>query len=132
MQTRLILVKTLLAPIITYGSQLYSCMDSISKQKLNVAFNSCIRFVHSLRPSDYVSHMTHCIFGSSLMTHFTIEICKYIFKIIRSRVPEYLYDKFEFSSSNRTYNLNIPRSSSLQTRRSFFVLGARIWNNLPV
>jgi hypothetical protein len=60
-------------PHINYGNVFFSTVDSASQRRLNVAFNSCLRYVHDIPRWEHVSHLASTIFGVSLATHATHE-----------------------------------------------------------
>jgi hypothetical protein len=62
--------------------------------RLNVAFNSCLHYVHDILRREYVSHLVPTIIGDPLVTHL---------RIIRH--PCNLYTFYHFASSARTRNL---------------------------
>jgi hypothetical protein len=51
------MVVSLIMPNIGYGGIVYAGTDAASQQKLNIAFKACLRYIHSLRRLDHVSHL---------------------------------------------------------------------------
>lgn len=125
------LIVALIMPIISYCNPLFSAMDAGSLQKLQVAFNSCTRFVYRLRRYDHVSALSNRILGMSLCDYFKLHKCIFMFKIILFRSPSYLYENLQFLRSNRSYNLLVPRAKFVQTRNTFFFQSVLLWNQIP-
>lgn len=129
---KLNLVRALFMPIINYGSVVFSNPDSSSFRKLELAFNSAIRYVYGLRKFDHISRFSCSITGCSLREHINIRNCIFLFNIIKTRQPAYLYEKLCFAQSNRTRNINVPHFNYLSSKRLFFFHAIRLWNSLPL
>jgi hypothetical protein len=56
------LVVSLVMSHIGYG--LYAGADAASQRRLNVALRACLRYIHSLRRLDYVSHFKTSVMGA--------------------------------------------------------------------
>jgi hypothetical protein len=46
------------------GYGLYAGADAASQRRLNVALRACLRYIHSLRRLDYVSHFKTSVMGA--------------------------------------------------------------------
>jgi hypothetical protein len=57
-----------MTPHINYGNVVFSTVDSASQMQLNVAINSCLRYVHDIPRREHVSHLVPTIIGVSLAT----------------------------------------------------------------
>jgi hypothetical protein len=90
---------------ITYGNVVFSTVDSTSQRRLNVAFNSCLRYVHDIPHREHVSHLVPTIIGVSLSTHLRIHLLTFLFKVLQIRHPCYLFTLFHFASSARTIGI---------------------------
>jgi hypothetical protein len=66
------LVVSLIMHHINYGNVVFSTVDSASQRRLNVAFNSCLRYVHDISRREHVSHLVPTIIGVSLATHLKV------------------------------------------------------------
>lgn len=125
------IIRTLVGPLLTYCSSIYSQCSKNSLKQLNVAFNSCARYIFLKRRGDPISHLSQQIFGVSLNRFLELSTLTVMFGLIKKKAPIYLYDKLQFSKSQRTFNLNLPRSCKTKPRRrSFFVHGVKLWNTL--
>lgn len=129
--TKLKVVRTLIIPLLTYGAQVYGSPDSASKQKLQLATNNAARFIYNLRKFDHISAYTKKILNCDIFTYFKKLNLLFLFKLLHSQVPDYLYKKLIFAQSSRTHNLVIPRYRYLSSSRTFFVSAVRLWNSLP-
>jgi hypothetical protein len=67
---------SLIMPHINYGNVVFSTVDSASQRerRINVAFNSCLRYVHVIPRRDHVSHLVPTIIGVSLANHLRIHL----------------------------------------------------------
>lgn len=130
--TKLMLVRSLLIPTITYGCEIFHCYNANTKRKLNVAFNNVTRYVYGLRRYDHVSTYAKNILGCTLDIYLDFCTLKFLHKIIISKQPKYLFEKINFSQSNRSISLIPPRVSYQVSERQFFVNAIRLWNSLPL
>ena len=132
-KTRLMLVKTLVVPAFTYGECVYSTNLSVEDQKLlERAFSACIRFVFGLRRYDSTRDFVNRILGCSLMTYVRQRRCSALHGIVKSGMPPYLFDKLVRGTSSRSGVFVLPRHSTRQYNRSFFVRTVSDYNSLPV
>jgi hypothetical protein len=51
------LVVSLSMPHIGYEGIMYAGVDAASQRRLNIALRACLRYIHSLRRLDHVSHL---------------------------------------------------------------------------
>lgn len=130
-KVKMMLVKTLLLPILLYGHQVFCDLDSISKRKLNVGFNSAVRFVYNLRRFDHISEYSDTIYGMPFETYLKYKTILCLFKIKCSGTPEYLFSKLVFSSSARSRVLIPPRYKFNVSKKQFFIFAIGQWNQLP-
>lgn len=129
-EMKLKLVKALVIPHFLYCDVIISCVNSRLKLKLEKAFKCIIRFCFNLRKRESTRKYASVIFGCTFWNYLNYRLTMFIFKIINFKEPKYLYDKLEFSKSNRTCNLIMPKFSHRQ-RNMFSVRSAKIWNSLP-
>jgi hypothetical protein len=85
------LVVLLVIPHINYGNVDFSTVDAASQRRLNVAFNSCLRYVHDIPHREHVSLLAPTIIGVSLATHLKIHLLTFLFKVLHIRHPCYLF-----------------------------------------
>lgn len=125
------LVISLCIPVITYCDAAFSGMDSYCWQKLQLCFNSCVRYVFRLRKYDHISQFENAILGCSLRQYLDFRLLVFLFKIIHHKQPHYLFSKLIFSRSKRKLNINPTPHSTRQYSTSFFIKAVGLWNNLP-
>jgi Reverse transcriptase (RNA-dependent DNA polymerase) len=125
------LIETLVITHINYSNIVYAHIDSGSSNRLRVAYNACLRYVHGLGRRDSVADLQHSINGFGLKESAVIQQLKFLFKIIHFQHPSYLSSFVQFSSSQRTHNLNLPVFQHSAVAQSFFVVVPKLWNELP-
>jgi len=132
LKTKLHLVKQLIMPIISYAETVYPCLDSASMHKLQVAFNYATRYVYCLRRREGVSEWSREILGCTVEEYLKIRSCLFLFKLINTQNPPYLYEKLRLSQSNRCVTFILPSFQYASSRRLFFISAVRLWNSLPM
>lgn len=60
------LTMSLVIPHFLYGDVVFSNCSGDARYKLNLCFNACLRFIHSIRKFDHISHVTNSVFGCTL------------------------------------------------------------------
>lgn len=131
LNTRKMLVKSLVVPILTYGCEVYCNSDAASTRKLNVVFNNAIRYIYGLGRYCHISNYSKNLFGVTFENYLKIKTLTSLFNIIQTQKPPYLFHQIRFSNSHRNEQLLIPRFSCLTSERQFFINGIRLWNALP-
>lgn len=126
------LVKSLIIPHISYCSILFTDMHSTLFTRLNVAFNSCIRFIFDLFRRAHVSPFAKTLLGCSLKSYLDYRLIIAVRKMVISAGPTYLKTLFRFTLSRRMPNMLLPRICSDAMNRSVTVTAARKWNKLPI
>ena len=129
--TRMTIVKSYIIPHIFYGDVLYFDANKTYLDRLERALNACTRFVFNLRPRERLREHRNAILGRSFDGHLKLRIAIFLFKLISTREPSYLYNQLVFGRSRRTILLIVPRHRTNYYASSIFVAGARIWNSLP-
>lgn len=131
LSSRIKLARALLIPHFLYCDVVLSFLDSSCRMRINVIFNSCVRYVKMLKRYDHISAHVNIILGCHLNDYLKFRMCFYLFKIIHFRQPGYLFCKITLAISERTHNIIQPRHHSLQYYNSFFVYASCLWNALP-
>lgn len=129
---RMRLVKALVIPHFLYCDVLFGRLTSHCQRRLNVLFNSCVRFIKNLRRFDHVSIYSNIVFDCSFDSFLKHRSLCFLFRILKFGRPEYLFDEIKFAHSDRTFNLIPPRHASKCLGRGFFVWTVTLWNQLPV
>lgn len=128
---RIYLVKSLILPIFTYCDIIFNKCDSISRRLLETTFNNCTRYVHDIRKFDHISEYRNSILGCDLFQLYYHRTAMFIFRIINSETPIYLFEKLKFSRSLRTRNINLPAMSCNVYRNSGLINAIITWNSIP-
>jgi Reverse transcriptase (RNA-dependent DNA polymerase) len=131
-ETRRKLAVALLLPKFQYCDVLYSQSSEGNKDRLKKCYNSCARYVYSIRSSESISGPATNITGRTLGQLHAFRICSFFYKIITQREPGYLWEKLRFGRSQRTGVLIPPQYYYSDRGNSFFVEGASMWNSLPL
>lgn len=129
---RLNLIKTYVLPFLYHGDVIYFSARKQFILKLERALNACTRFVFGLKRFDSISGVKNSLLGHSLENHLKIRVCLFLFKLLKTRKPPYLFESMQLSRSQRTRHLILPSFKSNHYSSSIFVAGARIWNTIPV
>lgn len=125
------LVVCLCVPHFIYCASVLGRLDSFCQAKLNRAFNSCVRYIYGLRKFDRISMYVNSVLGCDIISYLRYRSLCFLFKLILSRKPYYLFQNLEFGSSLRTRNLIPLANSTAQLNASFFVRTICDWNGLP-
>jgi hypothetical protein len=125
------LVQSLILAHINYSNIVYAHIDSASSRKLGVAFNSCLRYVHGLGRRDSVAHLQCSINGLGLKASATLQQLRFLFKVMQSQHPSYIFSLVQYGSSQRTNNLKLPLYHTSALAHSFIVVASKKWNDLP-
>ena len=131
-ETRRRLVVALLLPKFQYCDVLYSQSSEGNKARLNKCYNSCARYVYSIRTRESISQYAKKITGRTLGQMYGYRICSLYRKLSSQRGPAYLFAKLRFGRSQRTNIIIPPRHNYTEHGNSFFVKGASMWNSLPL
>jgi Reverse transcriptase (RNA-dependent DNA polymerase) len=128
---RLRLVKALLLPKITYCCNIFAGVSRGSWSKLTISFNGCIRYAYGLSRFQSVSFLVHEFLGCSLEKFVLFRLCFFLFHLLRSKSPLYLYNQIVLPKHQRNGLLVYPgRFKTRQYECSFFIFGVRWWNSL--
>lgn len=129
--TKLELVKCLLGHNFISSDVVMGELNCRNFNSLQGAFNSMVRFVFNLRKYDHISHVSCEIFGLPLKEFLRYRRQIFLFKLIESKKPGYLYDKLEFFKSQRLRRcLHIVKHNYHLSETSFFIFDVDIWNHL--
>ena len=128
---RLRLVKALIVPKFLYCAEIYVGCSRSMWDKLNLTFNSCLRYIFNVRKFTSVSLYLDKLFGCPLENYLQYRACVFLFNLLRTSEPNYLYSNINFPRHRRNGLLSLPAMRvSTQRNASFFVLGVRLWNYL--
>lgn len=109
--------------------------DKDSLQKLQ---NYCLRFVYNLRKYDQISQYFLQSGWFNIKERFEIQFARFIYKVIHSKQPVYLFEKLVTGSSihdRQTRHRDmfcVPRHSTAFFQRSFTYNATKLYNSLPM
>lgn len=126
------LIIALCMPLFNYCSVVIGTLDSYCKRKYDIAFNTCLRYIYGLRKYDSISDFRKNILGCDLHNYLKFRTCCFLYKLIDSKTPKYLYNKINFGRSTRTRCLIPHTNFTAQLNSSFFIRAIVIWNSLPI
>jgi hypothetical protein len=129
-ETRKRLVVALILPKIIYCAPVFAGAPKNAWRRLNLAFNSCARYIFKKRCRDRISGFTERILNCSLEKYICYLSCCFLFKVISTQIPPYLHNKIFFSNSKRTGTLKVPLGRTKPRSSSLLVLGVKRWNAL--
>lgn len=128
---RTLLAKSYLIPVLIYGSELFTNCDSRSKHRLEVAYNSILRYVYGLKRFESCSAFRKSLYGVDIANVLNIKSLVLLHKIIYTKTPSYLYDKLQLGRTNRRILIVPMRHKLLVSEWQFFFTVTRLWNSLP-
>jgi hypothetical protein len=121
------LCKSQILPFFYYGDVFCTNLRVCDARKLEVAFNSCTRYVFNLRRFDHLGPHRNTLLGIPFKSFFPLRLATFFFNIIRTGSPNYLASQLVRGSA-RTENFIAPSGSN---RKAVLISGVRIWNGLP-
>ena len=125
------LAKSLIVPLFQYCDVLYSSCNAMLLKKVNVAFNSVIRYVQGLTKYDHITQYNKTLLNCTFFNFMKYRHCCLVFKIWQNG-PPYLADLFRRGQSVRTNNFITLFNRSNIMMNSFASRGIKLWNNLPL
>jgi hypothetical protein len=109
----------------------YSKTSAGPRDKLQVAFNSCARYMCPVFQDVIIFLIMLTCFLQCRWVSFSVS--KYVQYYFEWRAGlGYLHDSIQFGRSRRLGRIIIPRHNYAATAASFFVSGAILWNGLPL
>jgi hypothetical protein len=90
-------VRSLVTTHTNYGNIVYSSVDVGLRGRIRVAFNTCLKYIHRVRPRDHIAHLESSVTGMSLETSARAQTLTIIYKILHVRHPSYIFFLFHFT-----------------------------------
>lgn len=140
-QTKVLLVNTLILHIIDYGDVCYPDLNEELLDKLDRLLNNCIRFIFCLRKYDHVSSFRSQLHWVPIRQRRNGRMLCSLYSILNDPLsPEYLKSLFQYRGvncdrqlrSSRNLSLCIPQFRSAFMSNSFSKEVVRLWNSLPL
>lgn len=126
------IIKTIVFPHVLYSSVLFWSANDLYLTKLAKAVNACTRFVFDIPFIERLGDQRNVLLGMSLRNFLKYRAMIFLFNLIITQTPSYLYSLLKFTNSERyPRNLIIPANHSRVYQCSLFVSGASLWNSLP-
>lgn len=138
MKTKKILCDAIVLSHCNYADTVYGpCLSVLDKLDIQRIQNYCVRFIthvphyHHITP--YIRELSWLKMNERRLIHY----CCFIFKIIKWRRPEYLFELIEKRNTvdiggirNIEYVVNIPKHRTSTFKNSFAYIAAYIINNI--
>lgn len=125
------LVEALLVPKFLYCSNIFMGCSRALWSLIKRTFNSCLRYIHNLRKFDSVSLHQDSLLGCPIENFIYYRACLFLFYLLRSGSPHYLYENLVIPRLPRNRSLRVPTARMAEQRKkSFFILGVQLWNSL--
>lgn len=122
-----------LLPHFIYGDIVLFGLLQENMNILQRCFNACTRFIFGIRKFDHISAYSSIVLGCSLSIFYEFRVCLFIFKLLKTKQPFYLYRKLLFSRFHSTNLRLIPAKNCCRSlNKSFFVRGVSLWNSIPL
>lgn len=93
------LVKSLSLLFFSFNCIVFRCLNSESKRRMNVAFNDCLRYIHSLPRHLNVARHKNSLLCMSLDKYYEFRSIFKLHNIVHKDCPTYLYDYVNFLQS---------------------------------
>lgn len=138
--TKALLVRSLVLPVIDYADVCYSDLSQDLLNKLDRMLNNCIRFIFGLRKYDHVSSFRAQLKWLPIRERRSLRSLCMLFSILNDPcAPEYLKSGFQILGSSHSRNLRsaesllleIPSHHTSFVSNSFRVSVIKLWNALP-
>lgn len=126
------LIKSLIVPILIYGAPVYCSMSALSASRLNVIFNSCIRFAFNIRRWNHLGPYKTKLLGCTWDHYIERVLISTFARIVCTRMPDYLASRTAMGRSTRRFEMRPARSNRTRLSRMFFCKAAGLWNALPI
>ena len=131
LESRKKLFGALILPYFHYCDVIYSASSVGTIQRLQLALNSCLRYVLNLKKFDHISQYSTFLLGCDLSTYLNFRAVTFLYKILNHPVPSYLLPYRSYANSERTSNISIPSfSRGCNFSTSFRVRSAVMWNSI--
>ena len=133
--TRILLVKTLVLPLIEYGSVAMTDITQDAESRLKVALNASLRFIYGFGWSTSATPYRKRLNLLSISIRRNYNALIFLFKTIKSQRPSYCVD---FLPPNPSHNKtrargtqNMPSFQNKSFTKTFHYHTLKQWNSLP-
>ncbi|KAI5732387.1 hypothetical protein M8J77_026107 [Diaphorina citri] len=136
--SKLLLIKSYVLPLFEYCAPLLNGITQEQSNRLQVAQNACVRYVYGVKRWEHITPYYNRARLLRLEDRKKILTLCLLYKILVSKSPPYLYEKFQFRSSvttrvTRSHDLllDIPPHNTTSYANSFLLASATLWNSVP-
>ena len=116
----------------------YPCLDSSDRCRIQKVQNACLRMIYGVRRRDHITPYLKESKWLHMFNRFKLHMSYFYFKIIRNKLPVYLYVKASLRSNIHSRNmrrrglLTVPRHRKELFKRSFSYNIATLLNSSNV
>ena len=133
------LCESLVLSQVNYCDTIYGpCLRQVDAQRVQRLQNSCLRLIHGVRKYESISHTFKLSNWLNMYNRRFLHSACLFFKIIKIKIPIYLYSKISFRTDVHNLNLRFkggkltpPKHSLELFKRSFSYQITFIINKLP-
>jgi len=135
------LVCSFILSRLDYCNSLFACLPASTLAPLQRVQNAAARLVLNLKSSDHITTALIELHWLPVKYRISYKICTLVHKSLHNQTPEYLSELFTHISDFPTRstlrsashgNLDVSRTRLQFGERAFAVVGARLWNSLPL
>ncbi|KAL7298190.1 hypothetical protein TKK_0009186 [Trichogramma kaykai] len=134
------LAMTLVLPLLDYCCLVYLELPEYLATMLQRVWHVAVRFVFGLRRDERLAPFLERMGCASLEERRRYFVGLQVYRAVSLRRPHYISEMFQRrdtgmapqTRSSSLPQLTVPDSSSEMRRRSFSIMGARVWNELPL
>lgn len=136
---KIMLCDALVLSQFNYCDVLYGpCLDVITSKKIQVAQNSCLRFIYGIRRREHITHKLKETKWLSMEKRRMLHATVFYHKLITENTPPYLCNKIQYRTD--IHNLNLrhrglitpPTHRTEIFKRSFSFNVYKLYNSIPV
>ena len=133
------LVQALEMPHVDYCIVVLANLDDVHTYRLQRIQNASVRFIFNLKNYDHLTSFFNRLQWLKVSQRQEWHSLALLFKILRTRQPSYLFQRFKFLSDHHNRDtrsranllLSIPHHNSSFYSKSYTVSVSRKWNELP-
>ena len=132
------LANSLVSSKLDYCNSLYSGISQSNLNKLQRIQNSLARVITNTSKYQHITPTLKKLHWLPIKQRIDYKLCLLTYKTLTNQQPTYLYNSLSFPShsvstrSSDSLVLSIPYVRSSLGKRTFSVIGPRLWNSLPL
>lgn len=116
----------------------YPCLDAADRYRVQKVQNACLRLIYGIRRRAHISPFIVQSKWLNMFNRFRLHMSCFCFKIIKYKIPRYLYEKMNFRTDihnrnlRRQHLLTVPQHRKEIFKRSFSYNAAYLINSLDI